>query len=96
MCTIALQAGDARSAARALSDAAIARGSEDNVSVVVVDLRRARVCVCVCARARSWDPGFCLLVACRLWVRALVACRPGRGCRARRPGGMQGTSRCGY
>ena len=38
-CAIALHAGDAQRAARALCEAALARGSGDNVSVVVVDLR---------------------------------------------------------
>ena len=81
VCTVALQAGDARSAARALSDAAIARGSEDNVSVVVVDLRQGprRVCVLgVMPRVRSrW------LLPARGSVRVAVAaatCGGGCGC----------------
>ncbi len=41
-CAIAAGAGDAARAARALSEAALRKGSGDNVSVVVVDLRCRR------------------------------------------------------
>jgi serine/threonine protein phosphatase PrpC len=39
VCTLALQAGEAKKAARDLTEAAIRKGAEDNVSVIVIDLR---------------------------------------------------------
>jgi hypothetical protein len=54
-CAIALRAGDARAAARALADAALQRGSPDNVSVAVLDLRPAQPRPFP-SPPRGWDP----------------------------------------